>query len=429
MKTIPYLKNIYVSIKQRRDVILELVLALASSIVVESVVGLSRSVLFRRKHGSVYEGLNKAEIDEQTLLEANYELVKDQEQLEGYEVYSGDGTFIAREDAETLPEREQIKKDKQKGKQVGQRMYSMTRLCEVKTSWSAVMMTRRIGLEETESDVAVEMMTKLDKLSDKPKLVVFDAGHSYEVVKAQQELKSIDVIVRLKSHQAFYEQPDPTTRQRKHGKKLKLTAPHRPADEVVEMTYQKKIHKLSVWNNVHYYKAPNVQGKVIKVEVFSQDNKPLYNQPMFLFSTALNTPAAILVRAYLWRSAHEQTYRFMKQHLGLNVDKGTSLHGTQMWLLVVCMAMNVLLAIRHHVSASYDPWYPQAKLKPLSQRAVQKAALPLLLGVTSFIKPPQPAGFAPGRPLGFIPKPKPRHKPVRKTTPKPKTCPSCGVAV
>jgi hypothetical protein len=59
-----FLESVYRSIKKRADSYLELALALASSEQLESVVGLSKSPLYRRRFASVYETLGSVEINE-----------------------------------------------------------------------------------------------------------------------------------------------------------------------------------------------------------------------------------------------------------------------------------------------------------------------------------------------------------------------------
>lgn len=81
-------------------------MALASSDQVESVVALSESPLYRRRFSSIYETLQKVEVNEQDWLEANLKMMHERCELsEGYEVYSGDSSFIKRSEARTLEAR------------------------------------------------------------------------------------------------------------------------------------------------------------------------------------------------------------------------------------------------------------------------------------------------------------------------------------
>ena len=98
-----FLKSIYNSLDKKRDSYLELGMALASTNHIDSVVELSESPLYTRKHGQLYKTLAGVEIDETLWLKANHDLCsKTCEALSGIEIYSGDSTFINRKDAKTL---------------------------------------------------------------------------------------------------------------------------------------------------------------------------------------------------------------------------------------------------------------------------------------------------------------------------------------
>jgi hypothetical protein len=99
-----FLEAVYNAIGKRRDSYVEMVIALATSEQVESVVALSESGLYRRKFSSIYETLGEVERDETALLKANIDMLDGCcQELGGYEVYSGDSTFIKRSEAQTLP--------------------------------------------------------------------------------------------------------------------------------------------------------------------------------------------------------------------------------------------------------------------------------------------------------------------------------------
>jgi hypothetical protein len=66
-------------------------------------VRLSESPLYRRKFSSIYETLSEVEWNVNGLLRAELELFKERcETLGGYDIYSGDSTFIKRNEAKTL---------------------------------------------------------------------------------------------------------------------------------------------------------------------------------------------------------------------------------------------------------------------------------------------------------------------------------------
>jgi len=98
-----FLKSIYNSLDEKRDSYIELGMALASASHIDSVVELSESPLYKRKHGQLYKTLAGIEIRQTDCLKANHDLcIATCKRLSDIEVYSGDSTFINRKDAKTL---------------------------------------------------------------------------------------------------------------------------------------------------------------------------------------------------------------------------------------------------------------------------------------------------------------------------------------
>jgi hypothetical protein len=161
-------------------------LALASSSQIESVVSLSESPLYRRKFSSIYETLSEVEWDEATLLKAELDLFNEScETLAGYEVYSGDSTFIKRNEAKTLSSR--VMKRFSNGELAyGQESYWMMRLSNPKNSWAGVALVERLAETETVTKMATKQMRLLSKHNQNKKLCVFDAGHGLELLEAQK---------------------------------------------------------------------------------------------------------------------------------------------------------------------------------------------------------------------------------------------------
>ena len=131
-----FLKALYNSIETRADSYLELAMALASREYFESVVALSESPIYRRKFSAVYDSLKEVQIDREKLLKANLAIFKEEcNLLEGHEIYSGDGTFIKRQEARTMPERVM------KRLPAGELVYGHeTQLVNQSNSWVAVVL-------------------------------------------------------------------------------------------------------------------------------------------------------------------------------------------------------------------------------------------------------------------------------------------------
>jgi len=429
-KTEQFLKSLYDSIIKRADSYLELAMSLASTNYLESVVALSEIPIYRRRFSSIYESLKKVLINEERLLIANLEMLsKECQLLGGYEIYSGDGTFIKRAEAKTMPER--VMKRLPTGELVyGHETYWTTRLADPENSWTGVALVNRMGVNGTVTTMAAKHMLEIDAKSKtkKDKFFVFDAGHSVDILAAQINCQNSDIIKRVKSDQVFYYQPKyrGIGRPAKYGEKIKLNSFAKEANQELIVKHKNKTLRITSWQGLQARSYMNIPLTILKLEFLDHDSNPIFKRPVWLITTAIDVNPETIARAYLWRASHELTFRFMKQHLGLLKNQSSDLVNCDNWYQLVALAMNILLVIKDDLSSKPKPWYPIPINKTISQRQAQKQALVFLLGLPGTTNPPRPAGKAYGRPKGYYPPPRKRHKVNRKTPYRPKKCPNCG---
>ena len=402
-------------------------LALASSSQIESVVGLSESPLYRRKFSSIYETLSEVEWDVATLLKAELELFKEScETLAGYEIYSGDSTFIKRNEAKTLASR--VMKRLSNGELAyGHETYWTTRLSNQQSSWSGIALVERMAEADTVTSMAAKQMKQLATQHDHKKVFVFDAGHGLDLLQAQRECQNTEVILRVKSHQVFYYPPNYKGRGRppKVGERFKLSDVSKEADSQHTISFKNKSLRISTWTGLQTAQFMDIPLKMLRFEFLDSTGKPLFDKPIWLVTTAITLEPETIARAYLWRASHELTFRFMKQHLGLTKNNSPELKACDAWFQLVALAMNSLLAMRGDLLILAKPWYPQPITQSVSQRQAQKQALTFFLKLPDITQPPQLAGKALGRPLGYLPPPRTRYEVIRKTPKRHKPCPSC----
>lgn len=429
MKTLKqFLGSVYSSISKRSDSYLELGLALAATEHFESVVALSESPLYRRKFASVYESIKQVELDKAALLKANLDLLHAEcDELDGVAIYSGDSSFIRRTEAKTLGGR--VRKRLSNGALVyGHDTYWTMRLSDRTNSWAGVTLVERMTEDDTVTSKAHEHIKLIDAHGSSPKLMVLDAGHGMAVLAGYRACQHTDIVMRLKTGQVFYQKPGSYQgrgRPPKHGERFKLGDDVSDPDEQQTIVFKGKQLRISAWQNLHYARYSDIHGLVLRLGFLDEEGMPLFEKPIWLFSTALNLKAETLAMAYLWRSSHELSYRFMKQHLGLNAHNSPELKTCDNWYQLVALAMNLLLASRDQLQFQVPPWYPQAATKTISQRQAQKAALAFFLKLDTLTLPPRPAGKAHGRAKGYRPPPRKRHPVLRKTTKRNRACPSC----
>jgi len=397
-----------------------------------SPVALSEEVIFQRRHSSIPDALNQGAIEVQGLGQVLYDLQPaEAEILAGYEVYAVDTTPTPRPEAETLPDRGQLKSQADTPACPGHKYSWLVRLVAEKTSWIAPQDIRRVETSTTDSVVAAAQVKTLDGRSDRPKVVVLDSLYANQVFLAVAlVVKTIWLLVRLRHNRVLSEPPAPKVpgqvgAPRKHGAKFKLAAPGRPPDREETFILGAQTIVLKAWFHLHLYQLPDLVGLALRVEFLKTDGTPRYKYPLWLFWTGpLDVPLSLLCRMYLWRFAIEHAYRFCKRHLGLNANQSTQLGNTHHWMWLCALAFWQLLLLRPIVSDRRPAWYPHYKagvVRPLTPGLVQRAALPLLLALAYPSRTVRPAGKGTGRPQGYRPTPRPRWAVVKKGQKRPKT--------
>jgi hypothetical protein len=421
-----FLKAVYESIDKRRDSYVELGLALASSEYVESIVSLSKSHLYRRGFGSVYDTLSNVKIDETSWLQATRAMLRACcEQPEGVVIFSGDSTFVKRRAAVTLPER-CYTRSRTGELLIGQQSYWTHQLVASDTSWCGVVKAERMN-QQSVTEMAAKHLQLIDQQANGKQLYVLDAGHGKAVLAGYRECQHSDVVMRVKGNQVFYDKPAAYSgrgRPALHGACIKLAAMPEPIT-CSQLDYRQQNLRVQVWTDLHYQGYADIHGRILRLDFLDEQGKPRHSAPIWLFTTNTDLAPELLAKAYLGRANHELTFRFLKQHLALTAVQSPALKHVDAHLRLVGFAMNLLLASRAHLQPKPDPWYPRQVSLPISQRQAQKQALAFFLNVPNPTQPPRPAGKAKGRPTATSLSPRPRFDVARKTPKRYSPCPRC----
>jgi hypothetical protein len=420
-------REVYKSFEQRGDGGLDLIDALSSAETVESPVGQSESPLFRRGFSSIYDVLKHGKLSLRQVRQVLFRYQPgDAVCIAGYEVYATDCTEHPHPAAETLPDRTQTKKSRDAPKEVGHRWSWLVRIVSQRPSWSLPQDVERVASEATDSAVAAEQVKRLDQQGASWKAVVADSLYgNYIFLGVFLLVSTVVALVRLRSNRVLYEEPpertEPTPgRPAKHGRKFKVSDPHRSPDRQENVTLLGQEIRLSAWHDLHFYKLPALVGLVLRVEFLKADGTPRFKRPLYLFWTGPHTIAlADLCQMYLWRFAIEHMFRFVKQHLGLNTARSPDLDEHECWVWCCALAYAQLVLLRTEVAQHRPPWHkPDAESgqpRPLTARQTQRNALAFLLDLGTPALPTQPAGKGTGRSLGYQPKPRTRHPVIKKT--------------
>jgi len=417
--------TVYQSLLKRPDAVLDLIDALTVAGHVESPVTLSEQAPFRRKFSMVYDTLSHAVIDLDALLHSlvDYQPTES-ETIGGYEVYGLDATKDERPEAETLPERCSLKNQKNEPVVYGHKYSWLVRLVGWGTSWVAPQDTLRIDPELSDSQVGRQQVKELAGRNPKPKVLVADSLYGNHIFLAIfLRIQNTFALVRMRSNNVLYEQPEPRQPGRKgapkkHGARFKLSSPTRPADATETFLLGSQTVHMQAWNGLHLKKLPHLMVRLLRVEFVKPDGKPRYKQPMWLLWTGpTDVSLQALCRMYLWRFAIEHMFRFLKQNMGLNSSRSNDLVATEQWMWMCALAYWQLLLMRDLVEDARPAWHPRfrdGQSKQLTPGQVQRAALGYLLQLGTPAKAPKVAGKGKGRSKGYRPAPRKRYPVVRK---------------
>lgn len=422
--------TVYQALPQRADATMDLLDALTSSLQVTAPVALSESPLFRRGFAAVYDALEEGELPEEALRELfSQSQPATCETLADYELYAVDCTPCPRPEADTLPGRVNLKSQANQVAQIGEKLSWLGRLVKTGSSWVAPQDIQRVDVTSTDSAVAVAQVKRLDKQSDRFKVVVADSLYGNQHFLAVfLVVTTVMALVRLRSNLRLYENPVPKPpkskgRPRVHGPIFKLTSPSRAADRSLIITLAGQKVSLSAWHNLHLRLLPPLVGMVLRVEFLKADDTPRYKTPLYLFWTGpFTVPLEDLCRMYLWRFAIEHAFRFLKQRLGLNTAQSTNPHVIAQWQWLTALAYWQLLLMEPLVADHRPAWYRHATpSQPWSRSPgiIQRGALAFLCGFGTPAAPPRPAGKGTGRAKGYRPQPKKQYPVVYKSSKRP----------
>jgi len=392
---------------------------------VSSPVALSEQKPFRRKFGSVYDGLENGEMDIGEILSLLPHCVPEgSETIAGFKIYAVDATANEHEQAETLPDRSVLKSSKNEPMRYGHKYSWLVRLINFGSSWVAPVDIERIDTQTTDTKVAAVQVQELDVHDPQAKVIVADSRYEdHQFLGIFERLKQTFGLIRIHSNRNLYEEPQKKPAgsrgaPRKHGQAFKLNSTHRPADQSETFQLGQQTVRVSIWQKLHFKKLATLIGTLVQVEFLKADGTPRYQRPMWLFWTGLQSVAlSDLCRMYLWRFAIEHLFRFLKQHMGLNSNRSPDVVSAQQWMWLCALAYWQLLLIRDQVKKDRQAWYPRkgrphAKLTPYQ---VQRSALIFLLELGTPARNPRPAGKGTGRQKNYHPTPRLRYPVVFKS--------------
>jgi hypothetical protein len=413
-------------VRYRPDAMLDLIDALTIAGQVNSPVAVSESPLFRRKFSSIYDVLLEGEIEVEQLRDLLVACQPaDSERIADYEVYAIDATPNERMAAETLSDRGALKAQQKDPMRYGHKYSWLVRLVETGTSWAAPLDVQRISTKSTDTKLGAEQVQALARRNPRRKVITADSRHrDRHFLGVFAHLENTYALVRLQNNQKLSRAPVPKPQgsrgaPRKHGADFQLSASPHPPEASEEFYLGKQKVRVRAWHDLHFRRLASLSGTVLCVEFLKEDGTPRYKRPIWLFWTGPeDATLQDLCRMYLWRFAIEHLFRFLKQHMGLNSNRSTSLASTEKWMWLCALAYWQLLLMRNLVQPNRPAWHPHHKngqAYPLTPSQVQRSALAFLLQSGTPARNTRPAGKGLGRQKSFRPAPSLRYDVVFKT--------------
>ena len=415
--------QIHASFTFRADALFELIEAILLS-PVRSAVEASLSPAFRRRFASVYDALRQGRIDRAELRKA-LATAEPEEAITvgGYAIYAIDTTIQPHPEAETLPDRSPVY-SAERGKAVAGHQFSwLGRVIAFGQSWFAPREVDRVPTDRTSTEVGAEQVQALAQQdSAVSKVMVGDSHYARRTfLQVFLGLSQVYALVRLACNRVLYGPPSPKSGQRGrpkvHGAKFRLKDPG-PPERHCEVKLFGHTVRLSAWPNLHFKDLPQLVGLVLRVEFLKADGTPRYKRPLWLFwSGPQDIALTDLALMYLLRFGIEHFFRFLKQRLGLLAAHVGDLLAVENWVWVVALAYWQLLLARDLVLPQYRPWDPAARRDPtrtLTPGQVRQAWGVFSRGLGTPAAAPRSGGKAPGRAVGFHPRPRQRHPVVKK---------------
>ena len=381
-----------------------------------SYAELSLSPVFRREWPSLYDALERGSQDESSLKR----LLADQIPKNGVQVCPLDTTMWAHPSSRTLKDMVYGCSPTQALKRhsiVQGHQYSLVSWsAEARSSWSPVVLSRRIKADESALKVGVEQIKQLCRYRQDAGLTVVPVDGGYGNHEFLGSLKGVNcaVVARLRKDRVLYSPPEPYSgrgRPRVHGARFAFKEPDTWTTPV-EQTELDHQHwgqvRLRRWNDLHAKQDADTAFSVIQAEVHRQRAKP--PAPLWLAYLPApeqdHYPLADVWHWFCYRWPIEPAIRFRKQHLAWTLPRLQSAEACDRWTHLVDLAGWQLFLARHLVQDQPLPWH---KHQPtLSPARVQRALASLFTQFGSPARPPKPRGKAPGWTAG-----RPRKRPLR----------------
>ncbi len=422
-------EQLYACFGNARDALFNLMDALLCETPARSLAELSLSPFCVRGWGSLYQGLQQAQIDRsqlQRLFARQVPLPQEGQRL----VLGTDVSSIARPASKTGRERTYVHQSNlPKGcKPVtpGWQFSTLTALPEEASSWTYILDNVRVPSQQTQGKAAAEQLEAVVPLLPVRALVLGDGYYSsIPFLEAIADIP-FDLLARLPKNRVLYRAAPPKTgqkgRPRLDGARFSCKDAATQGNPHAFWSGQNQAGQpveVSVWHYLHYKKSRSIEMSVIRiVRPFAQDTQRDPKISWFVFRGEQMPALGEVSDLYARRYSQEHGYRVDKQHLLWETPRLRTPEQFQHWTDLVACVRNQLYLARPVAQEVRQAW--ESKQRQLTPQQTRRAMPTILSMLGTPAPPPKLRGKSPGRRVGAILKPVPRYKVIFKDTDKTK---------
>jgi hypothetical protein len=459
-------ERLYQSLGRRADATMDLLDALSSNTTARSVIELSLSPAFRRRHTSVADAIDalyqaQEDDDEDRLFDyprrAQWDRWRravapalERPSARPFWLVALDGLALARPQARTLSDRSYVYHADPAHAQapitVGHAYSLLVALPEKgegNPPWALSLSARRIPSTRTAADVGAEQTW--DVLADEAlpwagQLVVLVVDSLYSQPSFLSDVAgeaNLVVVTRLRRNRVLYRTPPPRApgqrgRPRCYGARFALaeeTTWGEPDErcELARTTHTGRPYCVEVraWHDLLMrgkadFPMQTHPFTLLRLVCRDEAGEALFRGPMWLAVVGARRQEVAppqAAEAYRQRFDQEHTHRFLRQRLLADAFQTPDTEHEETWISLVLLAHAQLFAARRLAQSLPRPWERRptpASDVPLSPTLVQRDFARILRQVGTPARAPQPRGKAPGRAAGTSPGRRPRHPVVYK---------------
>lgn len=308
-----------------RDAAFEMIDAIASSPNARSAVEVSDSPLMQRRFASVYKGLERTRIDEDSVRRLLVQQAEAHGDLEvaGYRIQALDHTPYPRAHAPTVSDRGYV--HGADGVVIGHQYSVLGRVMHASGAWVGVEDCERIATDQTPVQVGAEQVARLRQMSPSTCKHVITADSEYLTHEMLDQADGrTQLLIRMKNNRVLYHHPKPRKsgqrgRPAMHGRRVKLSDARtlgNPGQAFSLTTDEGGRIEIAVFTGLHVRSHPKLHGCVIRVRAFRADGRRKFARPIWLYWTGpYDMDWLTFWRVYLKRFCIESVHQFTKNAL------------------------------------------------------------------------------------------------------------------